>query len=92
VTETVTVYQNDTVVVVEVPEADVVEILEGGPQGPIGPSLIGGYGFSITNLQANDVLRFNGTLWANYAMATITVSATEPSSPSVNDVWIDTSA
>jgi hypothetical protein len=43
-----------------------------GLSGPAGPNAIGGYGFSIENLQVKDVLMFGGSAWENTPQTEIT--------------------
>lgn len=43
-----------------------------GLSGPPGPNAIGGYGFNIQGLQAQDVLMFGGAAWENTPQVEIT--------------------
>ena len=43
-----------------------------GPIGPPGPNSIGGAGFEITNLTADDTLIYNGAFWANNPKTNLT--------------------
>jgi hypothetical protein len=43
-----------------------------GLSGPPGPNAIGGYGFNIQSLQAQDVLMFGGAAWENTPQVEIT--------------------
>jgi hypothetical protein len=43
-----------------------------GPQGPSGESTVGGYGVAISSLNPNDVLAYNGTVWANKSQELLT--------------------
>jgi hypothetical protein len=43
-----------------------------GLSGPPGPNSIGGYGFNIQSLQAQDVLMFGGAAWENTPQVEIT--------------------
>lgn len=54
------------------PVARNVITIDRGVAGPPGPNTIGGYGFSISNLQANDVLMFGGSVWENTPQTEIT--------------------
>ena len=57
-----------------------------GPQGPTGPT-------GATGSQgATGATGSQGPAGTSYTGPTITVSSTAPSTPSVGDVWIDTSA
>lgn len=43
-----------------------------GATGEPGPNSIGGYGFSLSNLTAGDLLAFGGSAWTNTSQPTLT--------------------
>lgn len=43
-----------------------------GPSGPSGETTLGGYGVALSYLNANDVLAYNGTVWANKSQELLT--------------------
>jgi len=61
---------NLTVQVTPVAQQNIV--INRGLAGPPGPNTIGGYGFDIQNLQAQDVLMFGGAAWENTPQTEIT--------------------
>jgi hypothetical protein len=61
---------NLTVQVTPVAQQSIV--INRGLIGPPGPNTIGGYGFDIQNLQAQDVLMFGGAAWENTPQTEIT--------------------
>jgi hypothetical protein len=61
---------NLTVQVTPVAQQNIV--INRGLIGPSGPNTIGGYGFDIQNLQAQDVLMFGGAAWENTPQTEIT--------------------
>jgi hypothetical protein len=64
---------NINVEVVATPNQTIV--IDRGVQGATGlpgPNSIGGYGFSIQNLQTKDVLMFGGAAWENTPQTEIT--------------------
>jgi hypothetical protein len=68
----VTVVDGNNVNVQVTPTPAQTVTIDRGVTGPPGPSSIGGYGFNITNLQAQDVLMFGGAAWENTPQTEIT--------------------
>lgn len=57
---------------------------------PTGTASAGTYWFDSTQTDL-DILRNTGSAWERVAAADITYATSEPSSPSDNDIWVDTS-
>lgn len=73
INETQVSVESTSEVVVEIAPTPRIELtVDRGVSGPAGPNAIGGYGFNISNLQADDVLAFGGTAWINRPQTQIT--------------------
>lgn len=68
----VTVEDSNNINLEVVPQSAIELTIDRGVPGPAGPNTIGGYGFSISGLQTNDVLMFGGASWINQPQAEIT--------------------
>lgn len=66
----VQVIDEQTLVITEVPPAEIVAVAE---QGPSGPSSIGGYGITVDTATPGDLLMFgNQNTWVNVPKTQIT--------------------